>query len=91
MAYQVIVYGTANGKYPFNDWLSKLDRQDRYRVAMRIDRLHEGNFSNCKPVDVGIYEIVMDTGPGFRTYYSRIEHTAILIRWHKKVSTKGYK
>jgi putative addiction module killer protein len=40
-----------------------------------------GNFSNCKPIQgaKGIFEIVMDFGPGYRVYYTRIGKVVLLM------------
>lgn len=73
MTYNILVY-EFEGKVPFNKWLDSLDTQDRYRIVMRINRLQAGNFSNCESVDEGISEIKIDTGPGYRVYYSHIKN-----------------
>ena len=54
----------------FRDWLKKLrDRQARFRIGERIDRLVAGNFGDTKSVGDGVQELRMRFGPGYRIYY----------------------
>lgn len=54
----------------FENWLLGLrDRQARFRIQARIDRLRQGNPGDAKPVGHGISELRIDYGPGYRVYY----------------------
>lgn len=79
MNYQIIVYETQNSKLPFNDWIDGLDIQARQRIRMKLERLGLGNFSNCKSIGIGISELKIDFGPGYRIYYSLIDSETILV------------
>jgi putative addiction module killer protein len=71
-----------HGRNIFRDWLSGLeDPTTEQRVDAYIGRLRRGIFNNCKPIDGcdDIYELVMDFGPGYRAYYTRIGKTILLL------------
>lgn len=62
----------------FSEWLRNLkDRQARARIAIRLDRLEEGNPGNSKSVGEGVVELKIDFGPGYRIYY--IQRGEVLI------------
>jgi putative addiction module killer protein len=64
-------YRNAAGKSPFREWiLRKLDGDVRNRINARIRRIEEnGNYGDCEPVGNGVYELKLDTGPGYRVYF----------------------
>jgi putative addiction module killer protein len=54
----------------FKDWLTELrDRQARFRILDRIDRLENGNPGQSRSVGEGVVELKIDYGPGYRVYY----------------------
>ena len=54
----------------FIDWLRNLrDRQAKFRIADRIDRLVSGNFGDTKLVGGRVHELRMRFGPGYRIYF----------------------
>ena len=54
----------------FTGWLRSLrDSRARARIAIRIDRLAEGNPGDVRPVGSGISELRINYGPGYRVYY----------------------
>jgi putative addiction module killer protein len=62
----------------FNEWLLDLrDKQGRYRILARLDRLEEGNPGNSRSVGEGVFELKIDSGPGYRVYY--VQRGAVLI------------
>ncbi|WP_224758630.1 type II toxin-antitoxin system RelE/ParE family toxin [Corynebacterium stationis] len=51
----------------FDNWLRKLkDRQAAARILIRIERLAAGNPGDVKPVGMGISELRINLGPGYR-------------------------
>ena len=79
MNYEIIVYQNKNHKLPFYDWLEGLDINNRQKIRMKIERLRLGNFSNCKSIGSGIFELKIDFGPGYRVYFSKLGSSKILI------------
>jgi putative addiction module killer protein len=54
----------------FNNWFRRLrDVRARARIALRIDRLEDGNPGDVKPVGHGISEMRINEGPGYRIYF----------------------
>lgn len=56
----------------FVRWFRKLnDRRATVRIAMRLERLRDGNFGDVRPVGEGVGELRIDYGPGYRVYLTR--------------------
>lgn len=56
----------------FARWFDKLkDRQARFRIAVRLRRLRDGNLGDVKPVGEGVSELRIDYGPGYRVYIAQ--------------------
>ena len=73
-------YETADGKVPFNIWLTKLrDRKGRAVIRTRITRLQLGLFGDTKPVGNGVYELRVNFGPGYRVYYGLDGNNIVLL------------
>lgn len=79
MEYTIQIYEKKDKKIPFHDWLWDQDQTVRNIIRRRIDRLSLGNFSNSKPIGGGVYEIVIDQGPGYRIYYAMIGVKIVLV------------
>jgi putative addiction module killer protein len=47
------------------------DRRARARIALRIDRLANGNAGDAKPVGEGVSEMRIAFGPGYWVYFVR--------------------
>jgi len=64
----------------FARWFSKLkDRQARFRIAVRLRRLQNGNLGDVKPVGEGVSELRIDYGPGYRVYLVRRGSAVIIL------------
>jgi len=73
-------YLTAAGQDVFGEWLSELkDVKARTRIAMRIDRLANGNFGDAKSIGGGLRELRIDWGPGYRVYYGMAGTAVVLL------------
>ena len=73
-------YVTADGRTPFEDWISKLrDQRAKARIFVRIDRVRLGNFGDCRSVGGGVYELRVDYGPGYRVYFGILGTAAVLL------------
>ncbi len=56
----------------FRTWVKGLrDLRARARIAVRIDRLAEGNPGDAKSIGDGVSELRIDYGPGYRLYFTR--------------------
>lgn len=73
-------YVTADGKDVFGEWLAKLnDARAQAKIAVRIDRMMSDNFSDCKPLRGGLWELRIDWGPGYRVYYAKVGLRTVLL------------
>ena len=75
-----IVHYTENGKDIFGEWRNKL-RDTRAKIAIdrAIINAEKGNFGVHRFCRDGVSELVIDTGPGYRVYYSMTGKTVILL------------
>lgn len=64
----------------FDNWYSKLrDRQAKTRIAVRIDRLANGNPGQCRALTGDVNEMKIDVGPGYRVYYTERSGEVIVL------------
>lgn len=55
----------------FARWLDGLrDLHARARIQVQIERLAAGNPGDVKPVAEGVSELRIDSGPGYRVYFT---------------------
>jgi len=78
---KIITYRTQTRKEPFTEWLDDLDKKTQGIVLERITRIESGNFGVCKPLKgyAGIYEVVIDYGPGYRIYYGKQGSSIVIL------------
>jgi putative addiction module killer protein len=63
----------------FRDWIDALkDLAGRARIQVRIDRLIHGNPGQHRVLAGGISELKVDSGPGYRVYYT-LRGTRLLL------------
>lgn len=61
----------------FDQWLKNLnDPVGKGLVNAAVKKAEKGNFGIHKPVGGGVNEIVIDSGPGYRIYYT---HTGGIV------------
>lgn len=78
--YEVRHYVTAEGKDVFLDWLKSLrDTKARISIDRRINRIVLGNFGDHKFCRDGVWELRIDVGPGYRTYYAMDGSAVVLL------------
>lgn len=68
---EVLEYLDQKGNSPFADWFNGLDAQAAAKVSTALAKLGLGNWSNVKGVGGGVYERVIDFGPGYRVYFGK--------------------
>jgi putative addiction module killer protein len=73
-------YVSTSGKDVFGDWFDRLrDPSTQQRIATRIERLALGLLGDAKLLRAGVYEIRIDTGPGYRVYFAFSRRTFIVL------------
>ncbi len=77
---QIRTYQTKEGYAPFREWLISLkDGRSRARIRSRIERLRVKNFGDYKAVGMGVFELRLHFGPGFRIYFAQHGNTVVLL------------
>ncbi|WP_447970102.1 type II toxin-antitoxin system RelE/ParE family toxin [Nitrospira sp. M1] len=86
---RVIVYVDKNGKEPFSEWVEDLrDTMGRKRILIRIGRLQQGNYGDCKSVGEGVSELKMTFGPGYRVYIGEEGRDVVVLLCGGEKSTQ---
>src|SRR5436305_11135762 len=68
---EIFEYQEPTGHSPFSLWFDDLDAPAAAKIAVSVNRLGLGNFSNVKGVGGGVFECRVDFGPGFRIYFGK--------------------
>lgn len=65
----------------FLRWMNQLrDKRAKARIAIRIDRVEEGNFGDRRSVGGGVSELRVHVGKGYRVYCTvRNEMVIVLL------------
>jgi putative addiction module killer protein len=72
-------YIDAGGKSPFREWFVDLHPPEAARVTGAITRMEQGNFGNVKGVGPGVFEYVLNFGPGYRMYFGKDGDQIIIL------------
>jgi len=58
--------------YDFEKWISSLkDLRGKIAIVRRIERMSQGNFGDVKFVGDTVLELRIQTGPGYRVYFTK--------------------
>ena len=76
---KVSEYIDEHGKSPYAEWHDHLDARVAAKVSTALYRLEQGNFSNTKGVGGGIFEYIIDVGPGYRIYFGKDGERVVII------------
>jgi len=76
-----VSYLIDNGKSPYLEWEKGLDTTARAATRIRINRIRLGNFGDCHSIKgtVGLYELRIHLGPGYRIYMGKTKNTVVII------------
>jgi putative addiction module killer protein len=56
----------------YAEWIDNLrDLQGRARILVRVERLSAGNPGDVKPIGIGVSELRIHFGPGYRVYFTQ--------------------
>ena len=55
------------------------DMRARVAILRRLERMKVGNFGDHKFCRDGVWELRIDTGPGYRVYYAQAGQTLVLL------------
>ena len=64
----------------YTRWLDSLkDLAGRARIQARVERLAQGNPGQHRVLTGGVSELKIDTGPGYRVYYTQRGQVLIVL------------
>jgi putative addiction module killer protein len=64
----------------YASWFTELrDERARARINARIYRLSLGNTGDAKSIGQGVSELRIDTGPGYRIYFTRRRGVIVVL------------
>lgn len=67
------IFRLPDGRSPYLEWLEGLDFGIQFRILAYVDRVRRGGCKkSIKPVGGQVFEIKIDTGPGYRVYFGRV-------------------
>jgi putative addiction module killer protein len=76
---EIRLFKTVNGRTPFTEWVENLAFSVQKIILKRVKRVALGNFGDAKPLGDAIYELRIDSGPGYRVYYGLDGKTIVLL------------
>ena len=76
---EIRYFQTISGRCPFRDWFDSLDVRTKVIVDRRLARVRRGLFGDCESVGVGVFELKIDVGPGYRIYYGRDGRSIVIL------------
>ncbi len=64
----------------FGRWLVRLrDPRAKAAIVSRIERIEDGNFGDSKAVGGGVSELRINTGKGYRVYFTIRRRTVVVL------------
>lgn len=77
---ELLHYLTRDGRDLYQTWLDALrDRRARVAIDRRVERMIRGNFGDHKFCREGVWELRIDTGPGYRVYYAQADQSVVIL------------
>jgi putative addiction module killer protein len=88
--FEVRQFLARDGTNPFLVWFKRLrDPKAKISIVRRLNRISQGNLGDHKSVGEGVWELRIDTGPGYRIYYGVSGKVVILLLYAGDKSTQG--
>lgn len=79
IAFEIREYIDSAGRSPFTRWFDRLDYEAASRVTTALRRMGQGNLSNAKGLEAGVFELKLNFGPGYRIYFGRDGDKLIIL------------
>jgi len=74
----------------FDQWMEKLkNARTKIIITVRIKRLENGNFGDCKFIRKKVYELRIDYAKGYRVYFTNKNNELILLLLGGNKSTQN--
>ncbi len=68
-----------DGTNLYRRWLKTLDLSVRARVQARVLRFELGNLGDHKSIGDGVWEALLDFGPGYRLYFGKMGPSVVVL------------
>lgn len=90
---EVLEYLRKDGASPFGEWFARLDAQAAAKITIVVTRLGLGNLSHVKGVGSGVFEYVLDWGPGYRVYLGKDGDKIVILLGgrHQDAAARRYR
>jgi len=73
-------YQCNSGEVPFKNWYDALkDKQTKIKIQLKLSKLRSGNLGDAKSLGNGLHELRIQTGPGYRIYFTYSGKEIIVI------------
>jgi putative addiction module killer protein len=82
------------GKSFYAQWLKSIrDARARARIILQVDKMALGLFGDSQPIGVGLSELRIHFGPGYRVYYGKesMHKYLLLLGGNKSTQSKDIK
>ena len=76
---QILEYLDSDGRSPYAHWFEALNAPAAAKVAGALYQMAAGNFSNVKAVGSGVFERILNVGPGYRIYFGRDGQNIVIL------------
>ena len=78
--WELVYYETESGNVPFREWFESLkDSKTQDILDARLLRLRSGNFGKYESLGLGLFELKIYYGPGYRIYFGIAGAKVILL------------
>ena len=68
-----------SGESYFKKWFVKQAANAAAKITAALYKLEQGNFSNVKFLASDLWEFKIDSGPGYRIYFTKVDTNIILL------------
>ncbi len=77
---ELLRYQQEDGREPFTEWITGLrDKVAAARIRVRLHQIGAGNFGDTKSVGLGVAELRIPIGPGYRVYFGRYGKAVVIL------------
>lgn len=77
---ELLRYRDEDGREPFTQWLHAIrDKVAQARIRVRLRQVEAGNFGDSASVGVGVIELRIHVGAGYRVYCGRHGASVVLL------------
>lgn len=76
---RIVEFIDSLGGSPWARWFDDLEPRAAAKVTTALYRMAQGNLSGVKGVGSGVFERVIDSGPGYRIYFGKDGDALVIL------------